>query len=590
MDPATPAPQAPKTEKSPKKFAAPKLALPKTFLVWAGIGALVVGFIIVVAFLSTQPWKGASSTPTPSASATVTPSPTPSPAPTISAVTPVTDEGVTWLSSPEKLGDLKLVKDNTADDYSPEEQPTYYKVGTDNDRDIVIANVPFPGMGTYYSRALFVKNANGKYDILYEHSSDMITEGRNEWVLTNEVSYSKTKKVYESISYQRKLTVNGVELTAQSESTSWFPDEVKTYQQPDSSAKLTKYASSTYGDVYLWASTRELGGYTVQSYMLRRPNSETITYQLRPAFMNDDDVPQVTWVDGSTNKDTYRTDGGLSCGSPTGISVINAASVKNLKESGKTSKNEAVYDFTTTGDPVVKTMYDIYALDYSDASGKKYRSDVISIAEYVKRHGVFAYKDALNRYILFTSTVYGAQAECGKPVVYLYPSKPTKVSVKVDAKITVSDPEYGKGWNVTAHPDGTLYLANGQKYDSLFWEGTGKEYPAITSGFIVPRAEVEATLKDHLAKLGMNGKESADFMEFWLPKMPNTPYVRLTWFGTREMDRLAPLTVTPKPDSVIRIFLDFEGLQDKISLPTQRLTTIARKGFTVTEWGGLLRK
>jgi hypothetical protein len=79
-------------------------------------------------------------------------------------------------------------------------------------------------------------------------------------------------------------------------------------------------------------------------------------------------------------------------------------------------------------------------------------------------------------------------------------------------------------------------------------------------------------------------------MAFWLPKMPDKPYVRLTWFGTNDMNKLAPLYVEPKPDTIIRVFLDFEGLDNPIGLTPQKLSSIPRTGFTLIEWGGLLRE
>ena len=183
--------------------------------------------------------------------------------------------------------------------------------------------------------------------------------------------------------------------------------------------------------------------------------------------------------------------------------------------------------------------------------------------------------------MIFHNSQYGPQAECGKPVIYLYPTKPTQVSVKVGARITKSDPEYLEGWNVIAEPTGT---------QTLFWEGFGNgPYPEITQGFVVKQSDLETTLRDHIARLGLNAREAQDFLDFWLPKMPIKPYVRLTWFGTRQMDALAPLTITPKPDSVIRVFLDFEGLEKPITIPPQKLSAIPRNGFTVIEWGGLLR-
>jgi len=57
-----------------------------------------------------------------------------------------------------------------------------------------------------------------------------------------------------------------------------------------------------------------------------------------------------------------------------------------------------------------------------------------------------------------------------------------------------------------------------------------------------------------------------------------------------EMNNLAPLTVSPKPDTMIRVFLDFEGLDQPVNLIPQKLFAPQRKGFTLIEWGGLLIK
>ena len=79
-------------------------------------------------------------------------------------------------------------------------------------------------------------------------------------------------------------------------------------------------------------------------------------------------------------------------------------------------------------------------------------------------------------------------------------------------------------------------------------------------------------------------------MDFWTGKLPATPYVRLTWLGTKEMNQLAPLTVDPSPDTTIRIFLDFAGLDRPVKLTPQKLVSSPRLGFTLVEWGGLLVK
>ena len=48
----------------------------------------------------------------------------------------------------------------------------------------------------------------------------------------------------------------------------------------------------------------------------------------------------------------------------------------------------------------------------------------------------------------------------------------------------------------------------------------------------------------------------------------------------------AVLDITPKPDSMLRIFMAFKALDEYIEVPEQDLKTFERKGFTVVEWGG----
>jgi hypothetical protein len=48
------------------------------------------------------------------------------------------------------------------------------------------------------------------------------------------------------------------------------------------------------------------------------------------------------------------------------------------------------------------------------------------------------------------------------------------------------------------------------------------------------------------------------------------------------------LFVSPKPDTSIRIFLEFAGLNKPVDLISQKLDAPKRLGFTLIEWGGLL--
>ena len=48
----------------------------------------------------------------------------------------------------------------------------------------------------------------------------------------------------------------------------------------------------------------------------------------------------------------------------------------------------------------------------------------------------------------------------------------------------------------------------------------------------------------------------------------------------------ARLTVTPEPDTVLRVFMAYQPLEGAVKIAPQTLTAPERTGFTVVEWGG----
>ncbi len=175
--------------------------------------------------------------------------------------------------------------------------------------------------------------------------------------------------------------------------------------------------------------------------------------------------------------------------------------------------------------------------------------------------------------------------------MYLYPTQTEAVSVKLGSNITVkkSEPAYGNGWNVTAEPNGTLTTADGKTYPNLYWDGNGASYNTPTTGFVVASKDVEATFKSKLAQLGLNAKEISDFNDFWLPIVTKSPYALISFVPQAEWSKAAPLSISPAPQTLIRVFMDWKPLAEPINVAPQTLPpTPARAGFTAVEWGGLL--
>ncbi len=174
-----------------------------------------------------------------------------------------------------------------------------------------------------------------------------------------------------------------------------------------------------------------------------------------------------------------------------------------------------------------------------------------------------------------------------KPVIYLYPEEKTEVSVQLapNGGFTCTYPAYRNGWRVTASPDGTLTDADGQTYNYLYWEGKTYAEWDMSQGFCVKGADTAAFLEEALAKLGLTRREANEFIVFWLPLMQENPY-NLIAFQTDAYTEAAPLTVTPTPDTVIRVFMTYRPLETAVEIPPQMLHAPEREGFTVVEWGG----
>jgi len=174
-----------------------------------------------------------------------------------------------------------------------------------------------------------------------------------------------------------------------------------------------------------------------------------------------------------------------------------------------------------------------------------------------------------------------------KPVIYLYPEVPTEVTVTLDydGALTHTYPAYRDGWQVTAMPDGTLTDRDGRQYYCLFWEGAYREPYEMTEGFVIKGEDTVAFLEFALAALGLTETEANEFIIYWLPQMEGNPYNQIT-FQEEVYTERAKLTVTPTPDTIIRIFMTWRPLEKPIEVAPQTLTKTERVGFTVVEWGG----
>ena len=179
-----------------------------------------------------------------------------------------------------------------------------------------------------------------------------------------------------------------------------------------------------------------------------------------------------------------------------------------------------------------------------------------------------------------------------KPLIYLYPTVDTKVNVKLGRSeaLTSTYPKYKDSWNVLAKPDGELIDDKGRTFYGLYWEGYNTIDVTFEDGFVVGRDNLIPFLEEKLSILGLTEREANEFIIYWLPKLEENEYNLIRFESIDKINKNMPLIINPKPDTVIRILMEYKKADKDTKVKTQALVTPVRKGFTVVEWGGTIVK
>lgn len=229
--------------------------------------------------------------------------------------------------------------------------------------------------------------------------------------------------------------------------------------------------------------------------------------------------------------------------------------------------------------------------------------------------------DVQDTFISMTEMIeeeYGDAAfmQSAKPVIYLYPEETMQIQVLLkNIQLTCTYPAYQNGWEVTAEPDGRIFTnqhndkisenavsqkkesdtsrlignldrAENREYYCLYYEGITQMPTDFTTGFVVEKKDYQSFLEEKLAILGLNDREAQEFIIYWLPIMQKHEVLFIHFLETGELQKYVPLKVTPEPDSMIRLFMQFAPTEKGAKVTEQKLTKSLRKGYSVIEWGG----
>ena len=501
------------------------------------------------------------------------------------------DLSVSW-QKPERIASLGLfaARFETPNAANNDWGSKYYKVGKISSGsyiggDLIVIEAPCDGMCFNPPFYRFVQKDGALTFLMAVSDPIYYDDGSGSYIKSDLYSTNNTIRIADLDYPQVFIGRNSREIfELKTGDIGWFDEKF-----------FTKvFTSSEVGDVYIEKPEAvKLGeeNYRRNSngFYLRAPDGTRRVYALKMDFIDSRGVADVTWLNGEKNYQNYAITMVSGCGSQNYLDVIQPDLVnqsRDLELIGRSGRGDSIFGLRNSNHEILKSIYND---GYYPASGKK-----ISYTDFLNMHPAFFYTDSFNRLIKFQNNEFVTPGECGKPVIYLYPQKTTDIQVKVKPAggFTYTDPVYNEetGWLVRATPQGKLTeLVSGKKYPYLFWEGKGGLYEQPNKGFVISQKEVHSFLIDKLAALGLNKQESADFIEFWEPRMQGSPYYFVTFLGNQAMNSIAPLDVTPQPQTVIRVLMDFSPLDKPINVESIDIKTPTRKGFTLVEWGGVIR-
>jgi len=347
--------------------------------------------------------------------------------------------------------------------------------------------------------------------------------------------------------------------------------------------------------------------YESRYFYIFRPDGTLLQFEYVPDISGDD----VAWTDSAPRADALYA---VSRPDPEWAnaefevppSLIAASDVDfhaDLRQAGRAKTGDAIFTLKDPEHPFLKKRYAEYVEHYREPvdqgdwsievpSRKPGPRNRVNYREFVQGVPVFFWKDPFDRLTCFYNSDF-LPLDMAEPVIYLYPTATTRVSVRVRPAggVQASSPPYENGWSVTAEPSGRILAGSkGQPFPYLFWEGLGSPLAVAQNGPVVARAEVSRFLQTTLPRLGLTALETQDFVAAWLPRFSDSPYYLISFLPPPLIDELAPLEVSPAPDTVIRVLMDYRPLRKPV--PATELELPAppvRRGFTVVEWGGIRR-
>lgn len=288
---------------------------------------------------------------------------------TQSNVSQVSEEGVTWLAEPQEIFIDTNLFTHDWEEVLPADDPAnadvkihYYKVGEDKGKNIIITILP--GIDPSGIRHIMLLQDGDIYKILLQHSSDVVLNGG----YNGPIHAGNVEEAYNP-HYATLLPPEPLQLQlgtlknthARFAGRYFFGDYMK--GTPEITEHIEKIQTTPWGDLYSHTQKQVMGDGTgatvnIQQFILKLADGGAVAYQSALQFIGDDNIPLITWNDGTKNTDPYAWNSLGGCGAPGYVAVADPTIMKDLVPAGKTVTDDTVYEFKNTQSDILKKYYE----------------------------------------------------------------------------------------------------------------------------------------------------------------------------------------------------------------------------------------
>lgn len=179
----------------------------------------------------------------------------------------------------------------------------------------------------------------------------------------------------------------------------------------------------------------------------------------------------------------------------------------------------------------------------------------------------------------------------GSPTVFFYPTQKVAISVSTPAQLTYSDPQTTNNtWTMSANPNGTLQMRDGENRDRLYYEFNKAHYstPVFHTGYIINKNDLPSLVRVIASKLQLTNKEETALLSEFSnasQDISSGSYLKVSPVDEKGIENKLPLMINPRPETTHRIHFVLSSANQGETIQKPILNPLQRRGFTVIELG-----